>query len=295
MKTIILAAWKGTRLMPLTENKPKPMVKIVNKPILAHILDNIKDFTNDVVIVTKYKEEQIKNYFNNQYKNIKISYKTQSDAKWTASALWGLNFDEDFIVLNWDTIYSKKDLKKLYNLQWYGCLVKKVNEPEKYGIFKEDNNGFAISIVEKPKNYIWNLANMWVYKFPSKFLGIVKNVWLSSRWEYELPDAINELLKATKYQLIKQEWEFIDVWYPKDILKANKYLLEKMWEKNLIWENTFIWQNVKIWENVVIGENCKIDWDINLKNIQICDNVELLENGNYENMIVYESWFINLD
>jgi len=294
MKTIILAAWKWTRLMPLTEEIPKPMIKIVNKPILAHILDSIEDFTDDVVIVTKYKEDKIKSYFWDKYKNIKLSYKTQSDAKWTASALWGLDFNEDFIVLNWDTIYSKQDLQKLYNLDAYGCLVKEVDEPEKYGIFQQDDEGFAVSVVEKPQKYIWNLANMGVYKFPSNFLEIVKNIALSSRWEYELPDAINTLLKTTKYKLVKQEGEFIDVWYPEHILKANEYLLKKMWEKNLIGENTFVWKNVKLWNNVVIWNNCKIDGNIDLENVQIFDNINLFEDWIYKNKIFYSGGVIDV-
>jgi NDP-sugar pyrophosphorylase family protein len=81
MKTIILAAGQGKRLRPLTENKPKPMVEVANKPILKYILESISKFTNDVIIITKYKEEQIKNYFKNKWKNINIEYKTQSDAK----------------------------------------------------------------------------------------------------------------------------------------------------------------------------------------------------------------------
>jgi len=227
MKTVILAAWKWTRLMPLTENKPKPMVEIWNKPILEYILQSIEDFTNDVIIITKYKEEQIKNYFNNKWNNINITYKTQWDEKWTWSALWWLDIDEDFVVLNWDTIYDKKDLENLYKLNWYGCLVKEVSEPEKYWIFHENKDHTAKQIIEKPQEFIWNLANIWVYKFPSRFIKIVENIKLSPRWEYELPDAINKLLEDTKFYLIKQEWDFIDIGYPQDITKATEHLEKK--------------------------------------------------------------------
>ncbi len=227
MKTVILAAWKWTRLMPLTENKPKPMVKIWDKPILEYILQSVEDFTSDVIIITKYKEEQIKNYFWNKWNNINITYKTQWDEKWTGSALWKLNINEDFIVLNWDTIYDKKDLEKLYKLDGYGCLVKKVSEPEKYWIFYENEDHTAKQIIEKPQEFIWNLANIWVYKFPSKFIQIVENIELSPRWEYELPDAINKLLENSKFHLIKQEWEFIDIGYPQDIAKATEHLEKK--------------------------------------------------------------------
>ena len=224
MKTIILAAWKWTKLMPLTKDKPKPMVEINNKPILEYILESIEEFTTDIIIITKYKEEQIKNYFKNKWHNINITYKTQWNEKWTWSALWWLNINKDLIVLNGDTIYDKKDLEKLYKLDWYGCLVKEVSEPEKYWIFYENTDHTAKQIIEKPQEFIGNLANIWIYKFPNTFIKIVENIQLSPRWEYELSDNINKFLKTTKFQLIKQEWEFIDIGYPQNIEKAIKHL-----------------------------------------------------------------------
>ena len=228
MKTIILAWWKWTRLMPLTKNKPKPMVEILWKPILEYILKSIKPFSNEVIIVTKYKEEIIKNYFVNNFKWINIKYHTQIDKKWTWAALMWIDIEEDFVVLNWDTIYNKKDLEKIYKCKEYACLVKEVEEPSKYGIFQKDENNYAVKIIEKPEQYVWNLANIWVYKFPSKTLRMIENIKPSPRWEYEITDAINLLLKDEKIKLIKQDWNFIDVGYPQDIEKAEKLLQENI-------------------------------------------------------------------
>ena len=228
MKTIILAWWKWTRLMPLTKNKPKPMVEVLWKPILEYILETIIPFSNDVTIITKYKEEVIKDYFKDNFKWIDITYHTQVDKKWTWAALIWIDIEEDFVVLNWDTIYNKKDLEKIYNFEEYACLVKEVKEPSKYGIFQKDENNYAIKIIEKPDQYIWNLANMWVYKFPSKILKIIEKIKPSPRWEYEITDAINLLLKDEKIKLIKQNWSFIDIWYPEDIEKAEKLLQENI-------------------------------------------------------------------
>ncbi len=224
MKTIILAAWRWTRLMPLTKDTQKSMVKVLKKPILEHILENLVPFTKDVTIVTNYKEDCIKNYFKDEFKWIKLTYHTQVDKKWTWAALIWVKTNNDFIVLNWDTIYNHNDLKKLYDLNSYWCLVKKVEDPSKYGIFKKDEDDNAIEIIEKPKKYIWNLANIWVYKFPKSIIDIVWNIKPSKRWEYEITDAINSIVKNKKIKLIEQEWEFIDIWYPEDIEKAEKIL-----------------------------------------------------------------------
>jgi dTDP-glucose pyrophosphorylase len=115
----------------------------------------------------------------------------------------------------------------LYNLKWYGCLVKEVDQPEKYGIFQQNKDGTAKKIIEKPQEFIWNLANIWVYKFPANFIKIIENIEISPRWEYELPSGINKLIENIPFQLIKQEWEFIDIWYVEDIAKAEKILLNK--------------------------------------------------------------------
>lgn len=224
MKTVILAAGQWKRLLPLTENTPKPMVNILWKPILEHIFNTLIWLTNDVTIITKYKEDQIKNYFKDNFKWIKISYHTQVDKKWTWAALFWLNLNEDFIVLNWDTIYYRKDLEKLYKLNQYGCLVKTVTKTERYWIFEKDENDNALKIVEKPDKYIWNLANIWVYKFPKKIIKLIENIKPSKRLEYEITDAINNLLKDTNFKLVKLDWDFIDVWYPQDIQRVENIL-----------------------------------------------------------------------
>ena len=228
MKTVILAAGRWTRLRPITDDIPKPMVKVLWKPILEHILNSIKNFSSNVIIITKYKEEKIKEYFKDKWENINIKYKTQWDEKWTAAALWGLNINEDFVILNWDTIYAQEDLERIYKFHSYACLVKKVSNPSKYGIFQKSKDWTAIKIIEKPQTYVWDLANIWVYKFPSYFVEIAENVELSERNEYEITSAINKLLEKEKVYLLEQKNDFIDIWYPQDIEKAEKKLLKAL-------------------------------------------------------------------
>jgi len=308
MKAIILAAGRWTRLAPITDTIPKPMISIAGRPILEHTIENIYTQVDEIIIVVKYLSEIISNYFWDNFKGTKISYHIQGDEKWTGAAIRRIKFEEDFLLINWDSIFEKRDLDNLINSSNYWALVLKTETPEKYGIFKQDSNKFATKIVEKPTEFIWNLANLWVYKFSSKMLELVEKIELSSRWEYEITDAINLFLKIEDFELLKLEWKFIDVGYPWDILSANKYFLEKLKKSEINWEveervtikwNIILWKwsilksgtyiewNVIFWENCVIWPNCYIRWNsvfwdnchiwnaVEIKNSTIWNNTNL--------------------
>ena len=297
MKAIILAAWRWTRLKPITNTTPKPMINIAWKPILEYSLESIYQKVDEIIIVVKYLKDEIINYFWDNYKNTKITYFEQWDDKWTAWAIRWINFLDDFILINWDSIFDKKDFEKIFDLKWYWALVLETETPEKYGIFKQDEDWFAKEIIEKPTEFVWNLANLWVYKFSKEMLDIAWKVWLSKRGEYEITDAINIFLETNKFKLIPLEWEFIDVWYPWDILDANKFFLEKLENSQIKWEieeNVVIkwniilekWAILKSWtyiewnvifgENCVIWPNCYIRWNsVFSKNCKVWNAVEI--------------------
>lgn len=297
MKAIILAAGKGSRLDPLTNTTPKPMIPIAGKPIIEHTLENIYTSVDEIFIVVKYLKQNFIDYFWNNFKWTKITYFEQWEDKWTGWAIRWINFSDDFILINWDSIFEKKDIDNLINLEWYWALVLEIETPEKYGIFKQDSNKFATEIIEKPQEYIWNLANLWVYKFSSEILNLVNKIELSTRWEYEITDAINLFLEKNRFKLLKLEWEFIDVWYPWDILNANKYFLEKIKKSEINWKvennvnikwNIILWKwsilkswtyiewNVIFGENCVIWPNCYIRWNsVFWNNCHIWNSVEI--------------------
>lgn len=308
MKAIILAAWEWSRLRPLTNTTPKPIIKIFGKSILKHNLENIYKYVSEIIIVVKYKSEEIKKDIWEEFKWVKIKYFNQNDEKWTAAAIRWLSAKSDVLIMNWDSIFEKKDLKKICKFDGYGALVKKVLEPEKYGIFEIDEKNNVKKIIEKPEKFVWDLANVWVYKFSPEIFEIVKNISLSKRWEYEITDAINIFVEKSEFKAITLEKEFIDVWYAWDILDANSYFLKNLKkseikgkiEKNVVvkWEiilekwailkswtyiegNVFIGKNSIIWPNAylrwetVIWENCKIWNAVEIKNSSLWNDTNV--------------------
>ena len=143
MKVIILAAGKGTRLQPLTDTTPKPMISIAWKLIIEHTLENIYTQVDEIFIVVKYLKQNFIDYFWDNFKWTKITYFEQWEDKWTGWAIRWINFSDDFILINWDSIFEKKDIDNLINLKWYWALVLETDIPEKYWIFQQDFNKFA--------------------------------------------------------------------------------------------------------------------------------------------------------
>lgn len=269
MKAIILAAGEWTRLRPITLNTPKPLIKIIWKPIIEYNLDIIIEYVDEIIIVVKYLKEKIIGYFWNNYKWVKITYHEQWNDKWTWSALKWIKFKDDFIILNWDSIFFKEDLNLLINLDWYWCLVKEVKNPEKYWIYKHDEFLKTIDVVEKPKENIWNLAWIGIYKFPWEFLRLIDKIDKTERWEYEITCAIKLFIKNSDFYLKIIKNDFLDIWTKEDILKANTYFINP-WFKNPnlwdfypleeLWDYTFwIWLLKSELENIVRYSNDKND------------------------------------
>lgn len=330
MKAIILAAWEGTRLKPLTNTVPKPLIKIFWKPIMEHNLEHIYKHVTEIIIVIKYKWELIKDFFWNDFKWTKITYKEQWNEKWTWGAIKWINFDEDVLIINWDSIFDKEDIINLLKLKWYWVLVNEVEFPEKYWVFKINQNNIIEKIVEKPKKFVWNLASLWVYKFNSDIFRCVEKIKISERWEYEITDALNLYVKNNELKAINIKWEFIDIGYPWDIIKANNYFLSKLIKSDIKWKvekwvninwniilekwailkswtyiewNVYIWKNSKIWPNIyirggiVIWNNCIIWGNNEIKNSSIWDSVVIKHLSYIWDSIIWNNvniwwWFI---
>jgi NDP-sugar pyrophosphorylase family protein len=135
LKAVILAAGKGTRMGPLTENRPKVMLPVANKPLLLHIILTLKIAgIRDFLIVTGYQKEKIEEYFKDgSMLGVNIGYIEQKMQKGTADAITSVknSIDERFLVTNGDVLAASSDIKNL--LKTGGDVViasKRVASPE---------------------------------------------------------------------------------------------------------------------------------------------------------------------
>ncbi|MFN7139634.1 MAG: nucleotidyltransferase family protein [Limisphaerales bacterium] len=220
MKAVILAAGKGTRMRELTNEVPKPMLKVHGKPILEHILTGLLSTgIKEVFIVTGFKAETIENYFGDGSRwNIKIFYGRQlvQDGTGKAPEL-AKDFvgTEDFVLTYGDILvkpetYSQM-LKRFEEGNFSGlitatgsedvtkgglnffdddfCLVKLVEKATPMQIEELRNQGWL-----KPGGIAWYNAGIYIFS-PSLF-NFTAKLEKSPRGEYELTDAIVAMLNA---------------------------------------------------------------------------------------------------
>lgn len=267
MKAVILAAGKGTRMGPLTENRPKVMIPIANKPFLEILIDNLKDAgIKDIILVTNYKKDVIKNHFDNS-----VEYVVQKKTSGTANALKEVGLIKDkFLVLMGDNLISKEDVKNLIKMENTVSVVESEN-PCLYGVV-EINKGKVNDIVEKPSAPKSNFINSGVYVFDKDIFRAIKNTKKSERNEYELVDSIKLLIKEGKEFKTYKLKEWLDLGNPFDILALNELFLKEIKGENkgkiedgvtikgdvVIGKNSIIKSGAYIEGPVVIGENCKI-------------------------------------
>ncbi len=224
MQAVILAAGRGKRLGLLTKDKPKPLVEINGKSLLEYNMDNLIGFVDEVILVIGYRGEQIKNRFKKNYKGIKLKYIKQDKQLGTGHALSLVKkiIKKNFLVLMGDDLYSKKDIKNCLKNKLC-VLAKKVDNPERYGIFKLKKGNNIKDVIEKPKKYVGNLANVGVYNLNKEIFKELIKIEISERKEYELTDGIKNLAKRKNIKCVKVKDYHIPIAYPNDIKIANNF------------------------------------------------------------------------
>jgi len=236
-KVVIPAAGKGTRMLDLAKDRPKNLIKVLDKPFLYYLLKNLKDagFTDMILVVGYCKEKQEE--FARKYKeefNLTLVDQFQiigTDRYGTACPVEAVQEtvgNDQFITVYGDNLYSVEDLQKMHTEDEY-CYVAglEVEDPHNYGVLVRDGGDLLERIIEKPKEFVGNLINTGLYKFTPDIFEAIKKVELSPRNEYELTDALSILAKEKKVKvtMIKDYW--LDFGKPEDIEKVAEFLKRK--------------------------------------------------------------------
>jgi mannose-1-phosphate guanylyltransferase / phosphomannomutase len=158
MKAVVMAGGEGTRLRPLTSNQPKPMVPIVGKPCMEHIVDLLrKHGFDDIVVTLAFMPQAIRSYFGaGESHGVSIRYSVEESPAGTAGSVKLAEdaLDEPFLVISGDALCDI-DLAKLVRFhEEKEALVtiglKSVDNPLEFGIVVTDEDGRIERFLEKP-------------------------------------------------------------------------------------------------------------------------------------------------
>jgi bifunctional UDP-N-acetylglucosamine pyrophosphorylase/glucosamine-1-phosphate N-acetyltransferase len=266
MKAVILAAGEGKRLRPITSSRPKPMIPLSGKPLLEHIILGLKNAgIKQILLIVGFKQEKIKEFFEkgSNHLKVQIEYITQEEYLGTAHAAgYAEEFvkDEDFLMMYGDLFIDpaifRVILQKYRESNYDGLItLRKVDNPQDYGIIKLNSEDFVEQIIEKPlpEQNAGNLANAGIYVFKNEIFKAIEKTQKSIRNEYEFTDSMQILINEFGGKIIgctinKYFWS--DIGLPWQLFDANKFLLDDI-KGQILGE---IEDNVKIQGNVYIGK-----------------------------------------
>ncbi len=238
MLGVVLAAGKGERLQPFTETRPKPLIPILDKPLISFSLELLKKLgIRDVAIVVSYMKDLIRDRVSSLCKDLELrcEFVDQGGEKGTAHAVksvvekYGAN---DLLVVYGDLYLDvdgiSKALSEFVAKERPFIVGVEVSDVSKYSSIVSEGDR-VIGIVEKPSSGGKGLAFAGMALISRDQCALLEEIPLSVRGEYELTDLASVAHKAGKpFSLVAIEPDYwFDVGFPWSIIEVHKKILNK--------------------------------------------------------------------
>ena len=236
MYGVVLAAGRGTRMRPLTDRRPKPLLPVEDRSLLECVFDTAIDVVDQFVVVTGYRGAAIREAIGDSYRGYPVTYVRQAEAKGTAHAVAQAEpvVDDDFLVLNGDVIVDASLPRALAEAEGTAVAATEVPDPRAYGVLSMSEGGSLSGIVEKPDDPPTNLANVGCYAFEPDVFEYIERTPESERGEYEITTTIERLLTdGRRIDVAPYEGTWLDVGRPWELLAANELALGELTESDV--------------------------------------------------------------
>ncbi|WP_435178253.1 bifunctional sugar-1-phosphate nucleotidylyltransferase/acetyltransferase [Halorussus sp. AFM4] len=227
MQAVVLAAGEGTRIRPLSDSLPKPMLPVADRPLAAHTADAAAQAgADELVFVVGYEADAVRDYFGEEYAGIPVRYAVQESQAGTADAVRAAreHLDGEFAVLNGDNLYDADAIADLFAAGPSVGAVR-VEDPSNYGVLSTEGDAVT-DIVEKPADPPTDLANTGAYVFPA-----AAREWLdvpeSERGEHEITDVLARTVEEFEVSAVELD-RWLDVGRPWELLAANEWKLAEL-------------------------------------------------------------------
>lgn len=285
MKGLILSGGKGTRLRPLTYTSAKQLVPVANKPVLFYAIETLVEAgIREIGIIVGDTRDEIKAAVGSGERwGIKVTYIPQEAPLGLAHAV---KIAQDYMGKSRFVMYLgdnmiEESIRPLVEEfaagdESYNCqiLLKTVDDPQSYGVAEldADNPERIRRLVEKPREFISDLALVGIYMFDSHVFEAVNNIKPSWRNELEITDAIQYLVDKSynvRPRLVKGWW--VDTGKQADMLEVNRLILDRLERKveGVVDRDSAVSGKVEVAKTaeiinsvvrgpVIIGEHCRI-------------------------------------
>ena len=243
MIAIIPAAGKGTRLKPLTDIAPKPLLPVYNKPMVFYPLLTLKEagIRDVVMVVDNDNREDFETFFKDGKEfGFNIRYVVQSERLGIAHAISmaeKIAKGQEIIIIHGDNIFEgsvvdsinrfKKQSFEINGKKLKGgkIILTEMEDPRRFGVAELDGER-VIGLEEKPENPKSNWITTGLYMFDERVFDIIKTLKPSNRGEYEVTDICKFYLSEGTLTCEKLEGKWFDVGTIDALHEASDYIAQ---------------------------------------------------------------------
>ena len=236
LKGLILSGGTGSRLRPFTYSTAKQLLPLANKPVISYVLEAMVEAgITDIGVIVGANGHQIADHLGDGSRyGAALTYIEQDAPRGLAHAVQSARSflgDEAFAVFLGDNFLRsgiKSHVEAFRQSTATGqILLKRVPNPQQFGVAELDGAGRLLRLVEKPAQPRSDLAVLGVYLLRSQFFEAAAQIKPSARGELEITDALQAMLDAghdLRGHVIEDDW--VDTGGPEDLLRANLTVLQ---------------------------------------------------------------------
>lgn len=310
MKAMIMAAGVGSRLEPLTCNIPKPMVPVVNRPAMEHIINLLVKY--DITRIAAnlwYLPDKIMSYFGDGSGfGVELTYSPEKDLMGTAGGVKKLEsfLDETFVIVSGDALTDINILELVNMHRQSGALatiaLKEVSDPQHFGVVITAEDGRIKAFQEKPKTSeaLSLLANTGIYVFEPEIFKYIPADTVYDFGKQLFPKLVEmgapfyghqmkgywcDIGTLNQYRLANYavlnglvKIDIPGIWHPNAVYVGEKTFIAptaRVGSKVVIGKNCYIGHSVEIFGETVIGNNCIIDEDTSIFGSVVWHNTKI--------------------
>jgi len=313
MKAVVMAGGFGSRIQPLTHSTPKPMLPLLNRPMMEHTMLNLRDLgITEFIVLLYYKPEIIKEYFKDgSHLGMKIRYITPDDDFGTAGAVkkaQELIGDDNFVIISGDVV-TDFDFEKMFAFHKeknskLTITLTTVENPLQFGVVITDKEGKIEKFLEKPSwgEVFSDTINTGIYIIEPEVLNEIpaeenydfgKDLFPSlmqsdvTLWGYNAtgywrdvgnPESYREVYEDVFSDKVNLAKKGDAIPYPDGVLYTQ--------------EPISLDASVEIIGTVLLGKNITIGKNVKLKDSVIGDNTTIQERSKISNSVLWHDVFI---
>ena len=297
-KAILLVGGKGTRLAPLTNVTPKPMLKVAGKPVTEHQIVKAREAgIREIVLATSYLAEVFEPYFGDgSHLGISITYAVEDSPLGTggaianASRLLTIQEDESILIFNGDVL-SAHDLESQIKLHEQSKAdvtlhLTEVDDARAYGCVPLDNQGRVLEFLEKMENPKSKTINAGCYIFHERAIREIPTQTVVSVERDTFPKLLQD--KFAIYGYCDQKY-WIDMGTPQSFLRASRDLIlnphlsmatSVTHNESIIEEGAVVHESARVGGGSVIARGATIGAEAIIKGSMIMEGATIGDSAN---------------